>query len=249
MEAFSYFPQAKPRRRTQNRKRVRFRLRRVSLAYLGFDTNDYPGDPLLPELRRTFSFAGYWLNNPPGATSNTWMGKRETLSRRGFGFLILFNGRTYSQLKSPNRPDALGASDGRAAAETALREGFPKNAVIFLDQEEGGRLLPDQNTYLFAWIDAVIWAGFRRGSLLLRDSRERRTRANGRHSQRHSRSCRNAQDFLLRLQRRVPSVAGLCVREGTTGAISEWCAIRIHLADRAVSTPKRIHSSLQHDLR
>jgi hypothetical protein len=132
-------------------------------AYLGFDTNDYPGDPSLPELRRTFSFAGYWLNNPPGAKSNTWLGKRETLSERGFGFLILFNGRTYSQLKSPNRPDALGASDARAAVESSLREGFPKSSVIFLDQEEGGRLLPDQNTYLFAWIDAVISAGFRAG--------------------------------------------------------------------------------------
>ncbi len=136
---------------------------RASRAYLGFDTNDYPGDPLLPDLRRTFSFAGYWLNNPPGATSNTWLGKRKTLSQRGFGFLVLFNGRTYSQLKSPNRADTLGASDGRAAAETALREGFPKNAVIFLDQEEGGRLLPDQNSYLFAWMDAVISAGFRAG--------------------------------------------------------------------------------------
>jgi glycoside hydrolase-like protein len=136
---------------------------RLPHADLGFDTNDYPGDSLLPQLRRTFSFAGYWLNSPPGAKSNTWLGKRETLDRHGFGFLILFNGRTYSQLKTPNRPNALGARDARAAVETALREGFPKNAIIFLDQEEGGRLLPDQNTYLFAWIDAVISAGFRAG--------------------------------------------------------------------------------------
>ena len=136
---------------------------RLPRAYVGFDTNAYPGDPLLPELRRTFSFAGYWLNNPPGAKLNTWLGKREALNQHGFGFLILFNGRTYSQLKSPNRPDALGASDGRAAVETVLREGFPKNAIIFLDQEEGGGFCPIKMAYLFAWIDAVISAGFRAG--------------------------------------------------------------------------------------
>jgi hypothetical protein len=135
----------------------------ASHAYLGFDTNDYPGDPSLPSLRQAFSFTGYWLNNPPGAKANTWLGKREALTRRGFGFLILYNGRTYSQLKSPNRADALGANDARAAVETASREDFPKNAVIFLDQEEGGRLLPEQNAYLFAWVDTVISAGFRAG--------------------------------------------------------------------------------------
>src|SRR5256885_3970033 len=41
-------------------------------AYLGFDRNDYPGDQYLPLLRKTFRFTGYWLNRPPGATTNTW---------------------------------------------------------------------------------------------------------------------------------------------------------------------------------
>ena len=132
-------------------------------SYLGFDTNDFPGDASLPALRQTFSFAGYWLNAPPGGKANTWVGKRETLRQRGFGFLVLFNGRIYSQLKSPNRPDVLGAADARTAVEAAMREGFPKSAVIFLDQEEGGRLLAEQNAYLFAWIDGVISAGFRAG--------------------------------------------------------------------------------------
>jgi Domain of unknown function (DUF1906) len=134
-----------------------------SRAFLGFDRNEYPGDAALPSLRRTFSFAGYWLNDPPGATSNTWAGKRATLNQRGFGFLVLFNGRTSAQLRLPNRAGVLGASDGQAAAESALREGFPKNTIIFVDQEEGGRLLPEQRSYLLAWIDGVIDRGFRAG--------------------------------------------------------------------------------------
>src|SRR5581483_5783426 len=68
-------------------------------AYLGFDRNDYPGDDKLSILKSTFSYAGYWLNVPPNdPNGNLWAGKREALQRAGFGFLLLFNGRTYKQL-------------------------------------------------------------------------------------------------------------------------------------------------------
>src|SRR5580693_4800195 len=47
--------------------------------HVGFDRNDYPGDDALPTLRKHFSFVGYWLTNPPGETTNPWIGKREIL--------------------------------------------------------------------------------------------------------------------------------------------------------------------------
>ena len=105
----------------------------------GFDRNDYPGDKLLPELHRTFAYSGYWLNNPPGENGNTWTGKRETLKRNGFGFMILYNGRLDAELKGKDAA-ALGRSDAAAAIVGAQREGFPPGAIVFLDQEEGGRL-------------------------------------------------------------------------------------------------------------
>jgi hypothetical protein len=136
-------------------------------SYLGFDRNDYPGDAALPALRRTFRYTSYWLNPPPGESTNTWSGKREILEHNGFGFLILFNGRLDAQLKDAQQkgqtPATLGAADGTAAVLAAMREGFPPHVLIFLDQEEGGRLLPEQDAYLFAWIDAVRAAGFRPG--------------------------------------------------------------------------------------
>ncbi len=130
-------------------------------TYLGFDRNDYPGDNRLLELRKTFAYTGYWLNNPPGAKTNSWRGKRDTLESAGFGFLVLFNGRLYRELKT--HAAELGRSDARAAAAAAKREGFPAHTIIFLDQEEGGRLLPEQKAYLFAWIDGVTQAGYRAG--------------------------------------------------------------------------------------
>jgi hypothetical protein len=132
-------------------------------TYLGFDANDYPGDAALANLRHTFAFAGYWLNNPPGDNTNTWAGHRAAVQQDGFGFLLLFNGRLDKQLKSPDRAEALGKADGSQAVQAAQREGFPAAAIIFLDQEEGGRLLDEQNAYLFAWIDAVIAGGFKAG--------------------------------------------------------------------------------------
>jgi hypothetical protein len=130
-------------------------------AHLGFDRNDYPGDASLPTLRQTFEYVGYWLNDPPGATSNLWAGKRTVLKSAGFGFLVLFNGRLDKELRRD--PSALGQKDGLAAIAAAKHEGFPSGAVIFLDIEEGGRMLPEQKTYIYRWIDEVIDGGFRAG--------------------------------------------------------------------------------------
>ena len=149
---------------------VGFQLMPVSSArsaapagYIGFDRNDYPGDLNLKILRRTFSFSGYWLNNPPGAKTNSWTGKRKTLQAAGFGFLVVFNGRTYAEIKAAGDAAKLGRSDAAAAASAARAEGFRFQTIIFLDQEQGGRLLPEQRSYLHAWVDGVNSAHFLAG--------------------------------------------------------------------------------------
>lgn len=130
-------------------------------SYPGFDRNDYPGDANLKALRQTFSYTGYWLNNPPGEASNPWIGKRALLESAGFGFLVLFNGRLDSQLR--RNPAALARSDAQAAVSAAERDGFPSHTIIFLDIEEGGRMSQQQKTYIYGWIDGVSTAGFRAG--------------------------------------------------------------------------------------
>ena len=140
--------------------------RAQSAGYLGFDANEYPGDTLLPQLRRTFAFSGYWLNSPPGADrnqTNGWSGKRSVLLENNFGFLVLFNGRLDRELAHSQNLAALGAQDGQLAVNAARREQFPVGTVIFLDQEEGGLLLPEQRTYVFDWIDRVRTSGYKAG--------------------------------------------------------------------------------------
>jgi hypothetical protein len=142
----------------------------VAGQHLGFDRNLYPGDATLPSLRQHFAFTGYWLNNPPGETANTWRGKRDTLLRSGFGFLVLYNGRLDADILRAKRrniaPEKLGQQDAASAIAAAQREQFPAGTILFLDQEEGGRLLDEQSAYVFAFTEAVAASAYKPGVYL-----------------------------------------------------------------------------------
>ncbi len=136
---------------------------RAQPTYLGMDRNDYPGDANMQVLKKTFAFTGYWLNNPPGAANDTWTGNRPALEKMGYGFLLLFNGREYKELKASGNAAEVGKCDAETAVHAARREGFPKHAIIFLDQEQGGRMLPEQRAYIHAFVDGVMRGGYRAG--------------------------------------------------------------------------------------
>jgi hypothetical protein len=136
---------------------------RRATSYLGFDLNVYPGDAALPVLRKSFSFAGYWLNTPPGAKQNTWQGKRNAVQGQGFGFLVLFNGPMSKELKSEAQGRSRARDDAAQAAASAKAEGFASGTIIFLDIEEGGRLPASYHAYLAGWVDELARAGYRAG--------------------------------------------------------------------------------------
>ena len=121
----------------------------------------------MASLHKTFAFTGYWITNPPGEATNTWAGQRATLRAQGWGFLVLANGRLDKEIlkaqKTGTSPAQLAQRDAAAAVASASHEGFPAHTILFLDQEEGGRLLPEQAAYLLAWTEAVAATGFRAG--------------------------------------------------------------------------------------
>jgi Domain of unknown function (DUF1906) len=144
------------------------RAEHLAGEHLGFDRNDYPGDAALATLRQHFSFVGYWLTNPPRTDSNSWIGKREVLMREGFGFLLLAKGREDGEITNARNlvhatATVQGHADGAAAAAAAKREHFPAGAIIFLDQEEGGRMTENQLGYLRGWTQSVTEDGYRPG--------------------------------------------------------------------------------------
>ena len=81
----------------------------------------------------------------------------------GSGFLCYSMDGSTRRLKSETNAARLGRADARAAVAAAKREGFPTATIIFLDQEQGGRMLPEQKAYIYAWVDGVTAAGFRAG--------------------------------------------------------------------------------------
>jgi len=131
--------------------------------YAGFDMNLYPGDAMLPVLHKSFGYVGYWLNPPPGEKLNNWKGKRAVIVKNGFGFLILFNGRIDDEFQKMD-PVATGRADAAKAIAAATAEGFPAHAIIFLDLEEGGRMMPRTTKYMAAWVDAMRHSNFRPGA-------------------------------------------------------------------------------------
>jgi hypothetical protein len=156
--SFAWFTNAQTAAEISNQQ-----SRAASSSYLGFDVNEYPSDAALPVLKQTFAFAGYWLNVPPGAKENNWTGKRAEFVKDNFGFLVLFNGRLERELTSPPHASELAAMDAKSAVTAAQREGFPSGTIIFLDQEEGGRLLAAQMAYVLQWVETINASGFNAG--------------------------------------------------------------------------------------
>ena len=139
----------------------------ASAQSVGFDRNDYPGDDTMAAMRNDFAFTGYWLTTPPGDDTNTWTGKRELLKQQGWGFLVLANGKLEAEIlkakKAGTSPADLARRDAAGAIAAAKSEQFPAHTIIFLDQEEGGRLTDVQAAYLLAWTEAVAASDFRPG--------------------------------------------------------------------------------------
>jgi len=140
---------------------------KVSGGYLGFDRNEYPGDDVMAQMKAKFSWVGYWLTVPPGAQFNEWSGKRDVLLKQGWGFLLLANGKLEKEIlmgqSSGISPEAQGKQDAIDAVSAAKNEGFPAHAILFLDQEEGGRLTDVQAKYLLAWTETVATTTYRPG--------------------------------------------------------------------------------------
>jgi hypothetical protein len=142
-------------------------LPHAGAGFDGFDRNEYPGDATMAAMHGTFAFTGYWLTNPPGDATNSWTGKRTKLRAQGWGFLVLANGRLDAEIlksqKKGTSAAALARADAATAVAAAKAEGFPSGTTIFLDQEEGGRMLDEQAAYLLAWTEAVAASAYRPG--------------------------------------------------------------------------------------
>ena len=68
-------------------------------SYLGFDRNAYPGNATSKPCTKLSPTPATGSTILP-AKRQTWSGHRAAVESAGFGFLVLFNGRLYAELKT-----------------------------------------------------------------------------------------------------------------------------------------------------
>lgn len=121
--------------------------------------------------RSPYRWVGYYLP-APCHTGTSWLGRRETLERMGWGTAVLFVGEQDWAAGTAPPSDSVparctranvtaerGRMDGAEAATTARGEGFVAGTVIYLDVERADAV----SAAVGAWADAVRTAGYRPG--------------------------------------------------------------------------------------
>lgn len=144
-------------------------------AHPGFDTWRYPGDAAMLEWRSEspYRWVGYYLP-APCHRGTSWVGKRETLERQGWGMAVIYVGQqAFEGMPDPDPStptDSIlcsrtlltaeqGRADARDAADRAASEGFPPGTVIFLDVERMERATNEMVAYYGAWMDGILADG------------------------------------------------------------------------------------------
>ncbi|AOJ64392.1 hypothetical protein WJ47_13115 [Burkholderia ubonensis] len=123
--------------------------------YAGFDIDEFPGLDQLAWLKKAtnLSWCGYPL-------ADQWKGRRKDLIKQGWGLLPVYKSQPTDPTDS--NPEQQGKTDGEQAADLMRKEGFPRNAYVFIDWKSSS--LPDNaETYLRAWVDAVQKNGYMPG--------------------------------------------------------------------------------------
>ncbi len=221
---------------------------------IGFDSNDYPGDAALPALRRTSPSPATGSPTRPANTRTAGQASAMFSCATTSASLSWPTARLDAEIarakRSGTTPAALGAKDAAAAIAAAQREHFPAHTILFLDQEEGGRLTADQSAYLLAWTEAVARSGYRPGVYASGqpvDDAPGKTITTDPEHPRAGRRAASSRDRVLGLSGRLPTRQRL--HPAASASHRQRNARRNRLAVRAVAAPQRDHRSLRQDLR
>lgn len=130
------------------------------MAFAGFDCGDYPGDDKLRAwaLDGTYTWCGYYLLALcHGPKFIPWSGKYQFLRGLGLGLAVLYVGCQQDGCGSGSLSRTQGQTDGNDTINKCNQEGFPQNAVVFLDVEHfDGAISDDMKSYYQGWVGAIL---------------------------------------------------------------------------------------------
>jgi hypothetical protein len=149
---------------------------------LGFDTHTFPGEKTMRAWKDApgapYSWVGYYLPSPCHKDAS-WTGKRDTLTKMGWGLAVVYVGQQTWGRKpkalSPERIVSLvkagttcnadllsttrGMADGADAIAAVQREGFAPQSIVFLDIERMENVPDAMRDYYRAWAKALLTDG------------------------------------------------------------------------------------------
>jgi hypothetical protein len=129
--------------------------------FAGFDTGSYPGDRAIAKWAAgsPYSFVGFYFDAPchTRATFKTWQGKFPVIKTAGFGLIIIYVGFQQDGCGKANLSRAKGLEHGIDTIDKFKAEGFPDNAIVFLDVEHfAGDLSAPMEAYIRGWISSLL---------------------------------------------------------------------------------------------
>ena len=130
------------------------------MAFLGLDTDQYPGDAMMARLRQRFAVTGFYLAPAPSHGDTGWMTRLQYLQGLRYGFLPVYVGQ---ELVGPGRHNVTagqGVIDGADAARLARLAGFMAGSCIYLDLENGPPFTPAEAEYVKAFADTLRTNGY-----------------------------------------------------------------------------------------
>jgi hypothetical protein len=153
------------RRPRKRRSIVRARVAAaVAVQFAGFDTGSYPGDAAIRAwaAQSPYRFVGFYFDAPCHTTARfkTWSGKYPLIKSSGLGLIIIYVGLQQDGCGQAGLSRARGLKDGGDTAAKFAVEGFPDDAVVFLDIEHyDGALSAPMEAYVTGWLSAILDAG------------------------------------------------------------------------------------------
>lgn len=101
-------------------------------SYVGFDTNNYPGDRAMDAWRRTgqYQWVGYYLP-APCHKDGSWSGKRQHLVESGWGLAVIYVGQqTWGHsLTAAPKPKAVSSKKSKSSRRPSTRGMSRKSTV------------------------------------------------------------------------------------------------------------------------
>lgn len=132
-------PVRKPTRRSTPRRKRLPAAAVVASQFSGFDTGSYPGDAAINTwaAKSPYGWVGFYFDAPCHTTNTfkTWHGKFPHIKASGLGLTIIYVGLQQDGCGKANLSRAKGLEHGQDTVKKFAAQGFPKDAVVFLDVE------------------------------------------------------------------------------------------------------------------